>query len=274
MKDEFQDTFSDSRILKVENSQLTRLYNPVKKEPALVFLRNGLPLIYPDNDTDDAETIFNFFSENRDPIVKELDDTNFEHLTQASTGSTTGDWLVQFYDNSCIDCQRLNAIWETVGAKLKIRMNVARVNRATKGIQTAKRFKVESVPEFILIRQGKYYRYNLKKYDIESFTGFAQTWFKSLGAEKIKVPASPFEELVDNVVLKMKDLPRFRDLMFSYINDYPIPVFSVSFVLLVLLLKKLLRKSESAVPTSESDDKKKEKKTEENKEKKKNAKKD
>lgn len=28
-----------------------------------------------------------------------LDTSNFEHLTQASTGATTGDWLVKFYGN-------------------------------------------------------------------------------------------------------------------------------------------------------------------------------
>jgi hypothetical protein len=26
-----------------------------------------------------------------------LDSKNFEHLTQASTGATTGDWLIKFY---------------------------------------------------------------------------------------------------------------------------------------------------------------------------------
>lgn len=26
-----------------------------------------------------------------------LDTSNFEHLTQASTGATTGDWLIKFY---------------------------------------------------------------------------------------------------------------------------------------------------------------------------------
>lgn len=26
-----------------------------------------------------------------------LDDSNFEHLTQAATGATTGDWFVKFY---------------------------------------------------------------------------------------------------------------------------------------------------------------------------------
>lgn len=32
---------------------------------------------------------------NRDPIVKELNDNSFEHLTQASTGATTGDWFIK-----------------------------------------------------------------------------------------------------------------------------------------------------------------------------------
>lgn len=29
--------------------------------------------------------------------VVTLDDSNFEHLTQAATGATTGDWFVKFY---------------------------------------------------------------------------------------------------------------------------------------------------------------------------------
>ena len=30
----------------------------------------------------------------KEPGVKELTDSTFEHLTQAATGATTGDWLV------------------------------------------------------------------------------------------------------------------------------------------------------------------------------------
>jgi hypothetical protein len=33
----------------------------------------------------------------KETCVKDLTDTSFEHLTQASTGATTGDWLVMFY---------------------------------------------------------------------------------------------------------------------------------------------------------------------------------
>lgn len=40
------------------------------------------------------EEILQYFLDNKEPIVKELTDDTFEHLTQASTGATTGDWFV------------------------------------------------------------------------------------------------------------------------------------------------------------------------------------
>lgn len=66
-----------------------------------------------------------------------------------------------------------------VGAQLKRRMNVAKVNRATKGITTANRFKATSTgsPEIIFIHSGKYWKYNLKQYDVQSFVSFATTWY-------------------------------------------------------------------------------------------------
>lgn len=54
------------------------------------------------------------------------------------------------YNRECIDCQRLNAVWESVGAALKNRVNVARMDKDTRGIKTAKRFNVKKAPEFIL----------------------------------------------------------------------------------------------------------------------------
>lgn len=107
-----------------------------------------------------------------------------------------------------MDCQRLSAVWEAVGAALKNRMNVARVNKDTVGVQTGKRFKVNKVPDFILwvalengtfwnynlfcsIRQGKFYRYDIPLFDIKSFVSFAQEFYKNARAEAIPVPASP-----------------------------------------------------------------------------------
>lgn len=74
-------------VVKLVDSSLTRLYTP-NDEPALVFFRHGVPLLY--DDVIDEEVIFHTFSDNRKPTVKELNDDNFEHLTQAATGATTG----------------------------------------------------------------------------------------------------------------------------------------------------------------------------------------
>lgn len=40
------------------------------------------------------ELILHTLTDNKEPVVKELVDDNFEHLTQAATGATTGDWFV------------------------------------------------------------------------------------------------------------------------------------------------------------------------------------
>lgn len=73
------------------DSQLVRLYSP-KKEPAIIFFRHGVPLLY--DGAINAEEIYQEFDANRMPAAKELTDDSFEHLTQASTGSTTGDWFI------------------------------------------------------------------------------------------------------------------------------------------------------------------------------------
>lgn len=62
------------------------------QEPALVFVRHGVPLLYSGEVND--ELILHTFRENKEPGVRELDDSNFESLTQAATGATTGDWFV------------------------------------------------------------------------------------------------------------------------------------------------------------------------------------
>lgn len=78
-------------VVKAHNSHMVNLYDPTK-EPALIYFRRGMPLLY--HGEPDGEEILQVFSENREPVVKELSDENFEHLTQAATGATTGDWFV------------------------------------------------------------------------------------------------------------------------------------------------------------------------------------
>ncbi|KAK9692466.1 Thioredoxin [Popillia japonica] len=189
-------------VVKVENSHMTRLYTPTK-EPVVIFFRHGVPLLYdgPLND----EVLLHTFTDNKEPIVKELTDDTFEHLTQAATGATTGDWFVMFYNNDCIDCQRLQARLEAVGAKLKNKVNIARVNRGTNGAATARRFDVFHVPTFILFRQGKMYRYHIQKYDIPSFVSFAQEWHKNVSPEKVPLPKTPFDDLTSAIAVYIRE---------------------------------------------------------------------
>ncbi|XP_050502706.1 thioredoxin domain-containing protein [Diabrotica virgifera virgifera] len=191
-------------VVKVEDSQLTRLYSP-DKEPVLVFFRHGIPLLYdgPLND----ELILHTFTTNKEPISKELTDNTFEHLTQAATGATTGDWFVMFYTSECIECTRLQARWEAVGAHIRSRINIARINKGGDGAITGRRFEVTNVPSFILFRQGKLYRYHLQKYDVQSLVDFAQSWHKNVTPEKVPVPKSPFDDFVAMVVEYMRENP-------------------------------------------------------------------
>lgn len=154
-----------------------------------------------------------------------------------------------FYTAECIECQRLGAIWEAVGAALKTRMNVARINSHTVGINTGKRFKIEKAPEFILLRQGKYYRYEFKNYAVKSFVAFAHTIYKNVVAEKVQHPASPFELLVEWAVIQLKNMPNFIDFGLEIVYAHPyIFVFIVSgfvftFVVSILTLLKTTKNS-------------------------------
>lgn len=59
-------------------------------------------------------------------------------------------FLFNSYGASCVECQRLHAVWEGVGATLRGRINVARVDANLAGANTAKRFKVTKLPAFLL----------------------------------------------------------------------------------------------------------------------------
>lgn len=228
LKQEIKDNL-EAEIVKATGSQMVRLYSPTK-EPAVVFFRHGVPLLYDGPTNEDA--LIGKLVQNKDPNVKELSDENFEHLTQASSGATTGDWFIMFYTSSCVDCQRLTAIWEAVAGDLKTRMNVARIDKDGKGSATANRFLVKEVPSFIFLRQGKFYRYEIKKYDVKSFVTFAQEWYKNATPEKVPVPQSPFDQVVEQAVYYLKTMPDHINVLKS---EYP-AIFYVLFALTIFVI--------------------------------------
>ena len=60
----------------------------------------------------------------------QLTDATFEHDTQASTGSTTGDWFVSFCDRvkDKQHCMATDAVWTRVAESLNRRVSVAQVD--------------------------------------------------------------------------------------------------------------------------------------------------
>ncbi|XP_033329597.1 protein disulfide-isomerase A4 [Megalopta genalis] len=203
LREDLVDTLSAWVVVAV-NSQLRKAVSP-NEEPVLVFYRYGRPLIY-DGPLDDEEILY-MFTENKEPTVKQLTDDTFEHLTQASSGATTGDWLVMFYSTDCLESARLSGIWETVGAKLKHKVNVARIDKSTTGAATARRFKVYDTPTFIFFRHGKMYRYEIPKHETNAFVSFAKDWYKNLRAEPVPVPQSPFDDFVQMIANALRDNP-------------------------------------------------------------------
>ena len=97
-----------------------------------------MPLSGPANEEVMLETLIRM----KEPGTRELTDGNFEHLTQAATGATTGDWLVMFFTPSCQLCTRLTAALETAGSQLRGRASVATVNKETYGEKTGRRFEL------------------------------------------------------------------------------------------------------------------------------------
>lgn len=75
---------------------------------------------------------------------------NVNQISQVTTVFVNHVQLLISYATNCVDCQRLQARWEAVGAKLKTRLNTARVNRQTSGKATSRRFGIVETPTFLL----------------------------------------------------------------------------------------------------------------------------
>ena len=103
----------------------------------------------------------------RAAAVIELDERNFEHLTQAATGATSGDWLVLFCKESVARCGKVQTNWQRVATTLAAsreakglpRINVATVDTSTSS-WLRKRFAIQSVPVVLLFKGGVMYSFH------------------------------------------------------------------------------------------------------------------
>jgi len=225
----------DGWVVKAIGSQIIPHLSFTTEVPQIVMFRSGLPVLYdgPANE----EVLLEVLTQAKEPAVQELTDNSFEHLTQAATGATTGDWFVLFFTDECNLCHRMIAGLETVGSKFRGRVNVARINKQTYGEKTGRRFELglDNTPNIIYFRLGRMYTYQLENYDPESMSNFIDGFYKNYPAMSIPLPKSPFDDLVQ--------------LCVDYLKEYPVVVGGCLLVPVIMLLGFwLLMRSEEEKP--------------------------
>lgn len=89
----------------------------------------------------------------------ELDDDSFEHLTQASSGATTGDWLILMTkDKECSTCSLIEKQLLKIATLKKGFMNVAKLITKDSPL-TMQRFAVTKQPVLVFFRLGMQWTY-------------------------------------------------------------------------------------------------------------------
>ncbi|CAD5113589.1 DgyrCDS2752 [Dimorphilus gyrociliatus] len=190
-----------------------------------------MPMIYPSPMIEKNDVII-WLEQHKNVVMRILTDDNFEHLTQASTGATTGDWLISFEKSGC---DQFTPLLEAVAHHLRQKINVATVD-LTRQLELRKRFKIEGCPSIYLFRHGNMYEYSFKEFTFQSLTEFAENTYKHSKAEKVPNPQSPFDKLVEYVVDRLK---KSRTLFYTLIS---IPIIIVLISLYIVRKRRIDQK--------------------------------
>ena len=151
--------------------------------------------------------------DNARSFLRDLNEDNFEHLTQASSGATTGDWLVAFGADTASwkSDVAIRTALDTVAAEYKHQLSVAFVDIAANPkladrLKVAKPSSVGSEAPMTLryFRLEKMYYYELNKRDFASLRTFVTGGYRHVKSEKVPTEPTPFDLLVENVVMKLK----------------------------------------------------------------------
>jgi len=133
----------------------------------------------------------------RPSVVIGLSSSNFETLTQATTGSTTGDWFIEFYAPWCGHCKSLKPTWEDLAYKLLGEVNVAAVD-GTAESDLAKRFKIQGFPTLIYLSHGEMYEYAGDR-KLDTLLDYAQGGFKQQTSKPIPKPLTAIDMVLDSL---------------------------------------------------------------------------
>ncbi|EUD67825.1 protein disulfide-isomerase [Plasmodium inui San Antonio 1] len=168
--------------------------------------------------------------------VIELNDSNFENLTQISTGNTTGSWFIKFYAPWCSHCKAMTKTWTQLAADLKGTVNVAKIDVTTNS-KTRKRFKIEGFPTIIYFKNGKMYDYKNHDRSLEAFKMFVQETYKNVKSSDPPKPLSYFDVLKDMANETFSNIDRIYKYAFPSLMAIIVVSFLMGYISAFLLYK-------------------------------------
>ncbi|CAG9473120.1 unnamed protein product [Plasmodium vivax] len=168
--------------------------------------------------------------------VIELNDSNFENLTQISTGSTTGSWFIKFYAPWCSHCKAMTKTWTQLAADLKGTVNVAKIDVTTNS-KTRKRFKIEGFPTIIYFKNGKMYDYKNHDRSLEAFKMFVQETYKTVKSSDPPKPLSYMDVLKDMANETFSNIDRIYKYAFPSLMAIIVVSFLMGFIVAFVSIK-------------------------------------
>ena len=106
--------------------------------------------------------------------IIQLNDSNFEHLTQATTGATTGAWFIEFYAPWCGYCQQFQPKWSELSVQLhslNAPVSIGTID-GTVNNNLLQRFNIQQYPTLIYINNGKQYNVNNLEQSVDEYIDF------------------------------------------------------------------------------------------------------
>jgi len=127
--------------------------------------------------------------------ISELSDATFEHETQASTGVTTGSWLIFFKAARCPHCQKLQPHLNRLSEDHDLfdrGIVLGSVDvLGNRGVSV--RFGIRGFPTLVYLHEGRMYEYKGKKRTFDAVKEFVMGGFRLEEGKVIPKPTTALE---------------------------------------------------------------------------------
>lgn len=130
---------------------------------------------------------------NAQPGLIRLVSKNFEGLTQASTGQTTGIWFVLFTSSVEPSLQALSEAWAQMGEVQQGAPILHGLVDIAEDQHLAERFSITNVPTFLLFRDRKMYRYSGVDTGADALRHFSREGYKNSDPVSVPPVVSPID---------------------------------------------------------------------------------